>query len=102
MPEITSESTRILREKSGKRHRQIEAQSHVPVAVILEAVDDFPHLRLVVHLAEQDLRVLESGSIDRHEAVGAVNLAGLLQHSDVRTAQPCEEGTQLLHVSTFS
>ena len=55
--ERRAEFADVLRGEAGERHRQVEAQRHVAVAVILEAVQ-LP-VGLVAPLAEQNFGVFE-------------------------------------------
>ena len=77
----------VLGREAGEGHRQVEAQGHVSSAVILKAIDNLAHLRLILDLAQQNLREFQRGRIDGHEAVRAVNLAGSFEQLFARDHQ---------------
>jgi hypothetical protein len=68
----------MLRSEPRKRHREIEPESYVPVAVISEPVDLPLHLGVDVELPEQYLAILESGGLNRREAELAKDVFGEL------------------------
>ena len=68
-PEGEVELVDVLGHEAGEGHGEVEAEGHVPAALVLEAVDLL--VRLPAALAEENLRVFEGGGIDGHEAEGA-------------------------------
>ena len=73
--ERRAELADVLGREAGERNGQVEAQGHVAVAVILEAVE-MSYVGLVAALAEQDFGVFQGRRVDGREAVGAVDRAG--------------------------
>src|SRR5207302_3445539 len=58
----------VLGREAGERNRQIEAQGHVAPAMVLEAVNDFPHLGLVIYLPNNDPRGFQCRRINANAA----------------------------------
>ena len=83
--ERRAELADVLGREAGERHRQVEAQGHVAVAMIAEAVDEL--VGFVAALAEQDLGVFQGRRVDRREAVGAIDAPGLFQQLLARDHQ---------------
>ena len=75
----------VLGGKAGKGYGQIKAQGHVAAPVIREAI----HLlvALVAAFASEYFAVFKGGRIDRGEAVGAKDRAGLVDQFLARHGQ---------------
>jgi hypothetical protein len=55
--------------------------------MFLEAVDDLAYFRLLRHFAQEDFRVFQGRRVNRHEAVGTINLPSLFQKMLARNHQ---------------
>ena len=73
--------------EAGKRDGQVEAQGHVAVALVAEAVQLPLHLGVGVHFADEDFGVLKRRRVDGRKAVGAVHLPGLVHEPLARDHQ---------------
>ena len=71
--------------ETRKRDGEIEAQSHVAVAVVAETVNEA--IRFLTAFSQENFRVFQGGGVNRGIAVGAINLAGLLQKMLARDHQ---------------
>ena len=85
--------------EAGEGDGEVEAQGHVPLAVVPEAVDLL--VRLPAALAQQDLRVLQGRGVDGHEAEAPENAGKLLLHrqaAHLRLRQGIAEAAQGLGI----
>ncbi len=85
--------------EAGEGDGEVEAQGHVPLAVVPEAVDLL--VRLPAALAQQDLGVLQGRGVDGHEAEAPEHAGELFLHGQaahLRLGQGIAEAAQGLGI----